>query len=205
MSNTYFVTLSYGPEDAKHYDAHLKAIAADLKNKKILQCKQLGKNRDHLHYHLVIETDTTIGQKYRMRFRTYMKPMVMDKTNLVIKHTTCPGVYLNYFKRDPTSEVTNVRGWDMEALQKQADHKPDRAYKPVLFWSIMYDELRAIGWDYPQKPAKYLLELSKKWDVNQQVCNPRRVAQMLAFYGSKDGEAWDDMYKHIARREAGEI
>jgi len=48
----------------------IKKLFNDSKNDRVLICQQMGKNH-HLHYHLLVSTDTPVIQKFRMRFRTY--------------------------------------------------------------------------------------------------------------------------------------
>jgi len=194
MSNTYFVTLSYNVESSGLYQTALDKLYADPKNSKILNCFQLGKTGKHPHYHLVIETDTEVIQKFRMRFRTYMNPIKPTKVNLDIKHAPTPGCTLNYFARDPSSIVSNIRGWDMDALKKEALAHPDpNDQLPELPWSQVYRKLLAAGWKYPEYPGKYLKTLSEYWYVYHIICNPKKLSLILNFEGKPDD--WNDCYK----------
>lgn len=197
MSNIYFVTLSYSPDDYAHYFPAIRKIYADEKNSKVLICRQFGSSGTHRHYHLLIETDTDIIQKFRMRFRTYMKPLRPTSRNLDIVHRSKPGISLNYFARDPTSRIitTKKKQWDMKELQAQAVANPDPGIgKQELPWSQVYRKLLMVGWKYPERPGKYLKLLTKDWYIYHIITNPKKLAQILRFESNSDD--WDDIYLH---------
>jgi len=197
MSNIYFVTLSYNTESADHYTNAITRVTRDTKNSKILLCHQMGKTGTHPHYHILLQTDTDCIRKFRMRFRTYMSPIKPDKINLDIKHAEKPGVYLNYFRRDPSSKLTNVKDkeWNMTELEAQARAIPDPGpQRQELPWTQVHAKLKFVGWKYPEPPGKYLKSLSKDWYVYHIITNPKRLAQILRFEESADD--WDDIYKH---------
>jgi len=205
MSNTYFVTLSYQDPDPTVYTEHIGRIENDKKNTKLLYCRQYG-TTNHLHYHLLIETDTSTVQKFRMRFRTYMKPLKLTSINLDIKHTDKPGVYLNYFKRDPSSEIINTlsKPFDMAKLKEEALATPDPGpNRPALPWNQVYSKLVAAGYKYPERPGKYIRILEKHFNIDHIVTNPKKLNLWLRYYGSKEAQDWDDVYNHNNNQNQG--
>jgi len=204
MCNSYFVTLSYEAEQAVHYRSCLKRIIADKKNAKVLICKQKGKTGSHEHYHLIIETDVEDVRVFRMRFRTYMSPVKLNKINLDIKHTLKPGIYLNYFKRDPSSKLANIKSkpWNMDELESQARASPDPGpQRPELPWSQIHRKLVSVGWKYPERPGKFLKKLSEHWHLYHIITNPKKLAQILRFESNSDD--WDDIYVHADNQLKG--
>jgi len=192
MDNIYFVTLSFpeqGPDalpwEFPSYTQVIKKLFNDSKNDRVLICQQMGKNH-HLHYHLLVSTDTPVIQKFRMRFRTYAG-MRLNSIQLNIQIAKNPGICLNYMRRDPTCKFLKQKRklFDMEKIEEMAIAAPDPGPQlPQLSWHQLIPKLLAVGWTSTKRPGEYLKKLERHWYIDHIIDNPRKVALRIAWANS---------------------
>lgn len=192
MSNEYLVTISLPNEEHLHYKAIVNNVYKDVRTKKIVVTKQKGKN-NHLHFHLIIATEEHRTQNFRQQFRTHFRPLVINKINLNIKKIDVLGKVWNYLKRDPSTKIVASRGYDLDRIRAEAIANPDYK-KKTLPWAMLVPKLRSIGYKYPERPGKYLKQLSETYDVYPIITNCKKLSSILRFEGSKDATDWEDVF-----------
>ena len=191
--NTYFITISLAEQDKVHYKNILQRMYKKEEGKCLI-ASQLGTERNHLHFHLILQSRQQ-GNPLRMRFRTYMAPLKLTKINLNIKKVDIIGKCYNYLMRDPTTKIIRCRGFDLVKIKKEAAQHPDLESHKRIGTRQLLRMLVSKGYKYPERPGKFLRQIDREgWDTHPYVTNASRLNKLLRFHYSKAGQDWDDHY-----------
>lgn len=195
----YFVTLSYKTDDKKHYQTAIDRIQEDLRNDIVVTCHQMGSNKSHSHYHLIMKPDC--GRvAFNRRFRAYMNPVEAKAPALNIKKCSNHIFAYNYCIRDPTYKFTYSRGLDLKQLERESKFAPDIPTTVKVEWPMVITLLEAAGYKFPEPPGKYLkLLVSKGYNVWYIIDNPGRLHRFLTFHYADD--FWDEIYEAAAAKQ----
>lgn len=186
MSNVYNVTLSYSDENTRYYKTAIRALVSDRRNKRVCVVKQMGKDNKHPHYHCLAETDTSI-RGFRKRVSVYQRPVQQDGINCTTRQQYEIGQYWSYIKTDPSWKLIYIRGWSQEELEESSKLYPVTVRRKQITDLQMVPLLIAEGWEYPQRPGKYLrLLMDKGYDVFPWIYNMKRLAINLRFMSNTD-------------------
>lgn len=192
MSNEYFVTISLQKDLWQNYKVIIQRLTKDVTTLKYIVTQQMGTN-NHKHYHLIVESSEVVPQKFRQRFRAYYRPLIIDRINLVISQIDVKGKTWNYLHRDPSLKIIANRGYDLDAIKREALAFPDYK-KKFMPWAMLPAKLLSVGYKYPERPGKYLRILSREYDVYHIITNCKKLSNILRFEFSKEGRDWDDQY-----------